>query len=193
MDYEFEESINKLRKLYTTDKSILKKINLIIDEKNDDRSTMSKIISEIKFDLLLLFLIVIGIILIGFFNIGEIALYFGGVAFFLAGIGIGMFIDVFGLIFLFSHGMTGLCLMMGALLSKILENPVLSDGPLHSSIIICGVIVIALFVIATILVIMHNLSITMKKKKYFKDLILFLYFLGFLITALYVNFFPIIY
>ena len=193
MDYEFEESLNKLRELYATDKSILEKINLIIDEKNDNRSTMSKIISEIKFDLLLLFLIVIGIILIGFFNIGEIALYFGGVAFFLAGIGIGMFVDAFGLIFLFSHGMTGLCLMMGVLLSKILENPVLSDGPLHSSIIICGVIVIALFVIATILVIMHNLSITMKKKKYFKVLILFLYFLGFLITALYVHYFPIIY
>ena len=208
MDFEFEKSLNKLRELYETDKSILKRINTIINDAkygvnsdtkydinydNSNESITARVIKEIKIDIFLLVVIAILIVLVGFFNVSNIGLYLFGLAFFLSGLCIGLFAEGFGLIFLFSHGITGLCVMMSALLSKILENPILNDGPLHSSIVTCGIIVVSLFVVATLLTIIHNLSTTVRSSKYAKVIVLFLYFLGFLITGLYVNFFPLIY
>ena len=191
MDFEFEKSLNKLRELYETDKSVLKKINKIIYDTGDDN--VKNIAKEVQCDIFLLIVVAILIVLVGFLNISSFGLYLAGVVFFFAGMTIGLFVDVFGLIFMFSHGICGLCLMTGSLIYGILENPILTDGPLHPSIIICGVIVIGLFIAATLLGIIHNLSSTAKNNKYLKVIILFLYFLGFLITGLYVHFFPIIY
>ena len=153
-----------------------------IRNNDDDKKS---ILSDLEMDKLLLCIIIILIILLGLLNIGggETAiLYFVGVAFFLAGIFIGLYLKGFGLIFLFSHGIAGLCLMEGSFISNITDNPLISENPTNIYIFL-GLSII-LFAIATIMIVIHNLSDLAKEKMFYKVIPFILYFIGLLISGI---------
>lgn len=93
--------------------------------------------------------------------------YLFGIIFLLAGLFIGLYLKGFGLIFLFSHGATGLGIMIGTLLTTIPESGTILLSNSETSKIIIGAIVI-LILITIISTVIHNLSDDIRKIKYFK-------------------------
>lgn len=88
---------------------------------------MKKFSDDASFKLGLLIVSVI-ILLIGLLNISNYMLYIFGFMFFIAGMLVSLENSKFALIFVFSHGGTGLGLLIGSLMSSILRNPLLADG-----------------------------------------------------------------
>lgn len=187
MEYEFEENINKLRHQFQEKpKEVNQELKKVIHnlEKTKEDSDFNNIFKDIAWDILIICVLAIMIAAMGLFS-KNIGLYLFGLAFFLAGLGIGMFAKVFGIIFLFSHGITGLCIMEGSMIGDLLSNPKFTDGT--SMFYFYAGIVILIFAIATMITIIHNLSDTAKKIKWFKIIPMVLYFLGFLLTIVFVN------
>jgi hypothetical protein len=89
---------------------------------------------------------------------------FFGFIFFVAGMLIGIFVPVFGLIFLVSHGLTGLGIMLYSLnIMNIFV--VISDAPRYL-IILLILLILGLFIAAIVFVIMCNFPKN-REKKYF--------------------------
>ena len=105
-----------------------------------------------------------------------------GFVFFAAGVSIGCFLKGFGIIFLFSHGVTGMCIMEASLLGDLLNSPILTDAPKWFP--VSAGIVIFMFIVAILSLIVHNLSDTVKKMKYFKLIPLVCFFIAFLLTII---------
>lgn len=187
MEYEFEENINKLRHQFQEKpKEVNRELKKLIHnlEKTKEDSVFGNIFKDIAWDILLICVLAIMIAAMGLFS-KNIGLYIFGLAFFLAGLGTGLFAKTFGIIFLFSHGVTGLCIMEGTMIGDLFSNPKFTDGT-SMLYFYCG-IVILIFAIATIITIIHNLSDTAKKIKWFKIIPMVLYFLGFLLTIVFIN------
>jgi len=113
---------------------------------------------------------------------GNIYMYYFGFVFFMAGYFIGISEKGFGLIFLFSHSVTGMGLMIASMLN-VFNNPLLTD---LSTIEYCYLIIaLSLFIIATTYVIIYNLSWKIKEIKYSKYIPLVIYIIGFLMVGLF--------
>ena len=94
----------------------------------------------------------------------EIGMLLFGFVFFLAGFFIGLFVPKFGLIFLLSHGLSGVFLIFAD--TGVFSNPVLSDGFSYLSLMIySGIILIVCGFITTFI---YNLSDKVKKIRNFK-------------------------
>ena len=125
---------------------------------------------EIKKLILIIIFIIIG--LLGLFTIekgamenGSIMLYYFGLIFFIAGFLVGTSKDGkgAGIIFLFSHGMTGYAMMIGSLIGPTLSTPAISDtGEYLSLYLALGVLVIIIGIISSII---YNLSDKLKAKQ----------------------------
>ena len=102
--------------------------------------------------------------------------------FFIGGLLIGLFIEKFGLIFLFSHGMTGLGLMLGIELSGLLTSPFISDAPIY--IYISLGIILLLIILGLITTILYNLSDALKDNEYFIFIPLILFGIALLIAVI---------
>lgn len=106
-------------------------------------------------------------------------LYYAGSVFFLAGFFIGLFLRGIGIVFLCSHGLTGLWLMIGMPISNLIKSPLMDDNPKNLLIfLIAGVIFIIIAIISTI---MHNLSKEIRKKKNSSIIPLLLFIIGIII------------
>lgn len=156
----------------------------IDSSKNDFKS----ILNDIGKDKLVLILSIAGIVLVGLLNLGSVgsemlAMYYGGLVFFLAGMFIGLKIPGFGLIFLFSHGGTGAGIMAGGLISEFLENSLLSENPTNAYIYLGGAIIF--LISGFISAIIYNLSATYRLKKYSMSYPFILAFIGFLMISLF--------
>lgn len=185
---KFEDYIEELRREYSENprktskevKNTVKRIKGETSQKNEFD------ISDINRNALYTCAIVILIILTFLFHLrdasGEdVGLYFGGLAFFLAGIFIGLYVKGFGLIFLASHGITGLVMLESTYIGNIINSPQMSDsGTLMYMLVVLNILV---FVIATILVILHNLSDNLKKSGSFKLIPLSVYLVGLVISG----------
>ena len=139
-------------------------------------------------------LLVVGFLLLGLFS-AQPGLYYFGFVFFLAGFYAGAYgPKVFGLIFVFSHGGTGLSLMIYYLCSKYFDNPRFTDGPY---LIRYAGIVVFLIIAATVCVFVCNLTnpfldVNAEKKiahknKWYVVLPLGLYFLAVLLTVVFLR------
>ena len=153
-DYSINE-LNEIHKKYPqkTEKELNKIISKL--EMYDETNSIQKIINHEEFDTYALIAIFLIIALLGLVNFTEtIGLYYFGFVFFIAGFLIGISGDKMTLIFLFSHGIMGFCLMTIPIIYPIFDSPIMSDNP--TNIYIYLGIMILLSVIATIYAIMYN-------------------------------------
>ena len=135
-------------------------------------------------------------------NIAGIGMYLFGIVFFLSGVFIGLYVPVFGLIFLFSHGGAGLFIMLSAasgeftdesitIFEKIISNPAISDGGFPTSMILYVGVALVFLVMAVIYTIIHNLSPVLKKDKKHVIRILLLLLAGIILFLLFPRIFSV--
>lgn len=105
----------------------------------------------------------------------NLGLFFFGFVFFVAGMQIGLGKDMkgFGLIFVFSHGGTGLGILLASLLMRRIDMNVLTD--LSGNMKAYAFFTIALMIFSFLAIVIYNLSETLKIKKYNKVIILLLF------------------
>lgn len=198
---EFDWYIEELNKIYINDEGRAKKIarrglrELGFMTKNSSSNS-----HEIDKQITIIVVLCILIALCCFFapNVGSMGMYIFGVIFFIAGLFTGLNVPGAGLIFLFSHGGTGLFIMIISLfgmddsmgLEKIFNNPVFTDGGIHGNILIYLIIMAIIFVVAIIYTILHNLSPKLKEDKKHIIRILLLFLIGILLLAIFPKIFP---
>jgi hypothetical protein len=154
----------------------------------DEKDTINLgIFGEVKKFTLIRITIIAIIALIGLINIPtlgeESIMYYGGIIFFLAGFYVGIYVKGIGIIFLFSHGGTGIGLMIASQIGKYLDSPVLSDISFNVSLYFA--IGIAIMIFATLFAIVFNLSDKLKQNKYLELVPLSLYGIVLLMAALF--------
>lgn len=183
---EFDSQIEKLRMLYNekpteTINEINKAIINLKNETNEDvpekKYSRRAVISG-------LFAVCIFLISITNINYGseQFMMYFFGTVFFLAGLFIGLNVPVFGIIFLFSHGGTGLGIMCFTKINKILQSPIMTDNPTNlQNLLVLGVGLIVIGIISTIF---YNVSKKIRDKKYSLIIILAMFAIGIAIIQL---------
>ena len=183
---EFDSQIEKLRVLYNekpteTINEINKAIINLKIETNEDvpekKYSRRAVISG-------LFAVCIFLISITNINYGseQFMMYFFGTVFFLAGLFIGLNVPVFGIIFLFSHGGTGLGIMCFTKINKILQSPIMTDNPTNlQNLLVLGVGLIVIGIISTIF---YNVSKKIRDKKYSLIIILAMFAIGIAIIQL---------
>ena len=129
------------------------------------------------------------------------ALYMFGLVFFLAGLFIGLNVPVFGLIFLCSHGGTGIIIMLSSLLGsdenslfynigRIFKNPMFSDGGMPSNLRLHLCAIVAVLVTALVYTVLHNLSPRLKENKIHMIIILALFLIGIVLVGLIPRMYP---
>lgn len=183
---EFDSEIEKLRVIYNekpteTINEINKAIINLKNETNEDvpekKYSRRAVISG-------LFAVCIFLISITNINYGseQFMMYFFGTVFFLAGLFIGLNVPVFGIIFLFSHGGTGLGIMCFTKINKILQSPIMTDNPTNlQNLLVLGVGLIVIGIISTIF---YNVSKKIRDKKYSLLIILAMFAIGIAIIQL---------
>ncbi len=110
-------------------------------------------------------------------------LYLFGYAFFLSGHFIGMNVPYAGIVFLFTHSVTGMCIMISSLVGKSIVSPVITD--LSQTAINYLVICLILFILATLYVIAYNISSKVREVKYSNYIPLCIYILAFAMTGMF--------
>lgn len=183
---EFDSEIEKLRVIYNekpteTINEINKAIINLKNETNEDipekKYSRRTVISG-------LFAVCIFLISITNINYGseQFMMYFFGTVFFLAGLFVGLNVPVFGIIFLFSHGGTGLGIMCFTKINKILQSPIMTDNPTNlQNLLVLGVGLIVIGIISTIF---YNVSKKIRDKKYSLLIILAMFAIGIAIIQL---------
>ena len=145
--------------------------------------------------LLVVFLcIIIGLCVLLVPDMNTSPMYLFGCLFFFAGLAVGFSVPGFGLIFLFTHGGTGLAVMICSLLGsfdsndsiieKIFNNPALTDGGMQNNMYMYLYLIGALFVTALVYTILYNLSPKLKENKIHIVVILAIFFVGILLVGL---------
>lgn len=165
MDEKYKNNIEKLTRSSNRSRNLIK-----IEEKKRYKKNIEKIS---------IIAIVIGLLLIGLLNINMCVSYYFGLAFLLGGFFVTLIDDPFVLIFLFSHGLTGLGIIVIPVLSSIFKSPVISDISVNfvSYIIIACIFLLIGFISA----ILYNLSYRVKCINNIKILPFLLLFIGILI------------
>ena len=138
-------------------------INRCIDNVDYEKKNNNVINVSNYAHILLLIVICVGILALGVFNLERFPMYAFGFVFFVAGMLIGTFVPGFGVIFLLSHGLTGLGLMISSLGIKD-YTVLLSDSPKFVTTLLV-LLVVGLFVGAGYFTIIHSLG-RLKDKKY---------------------------
>lgn len=175
---------NQIEKIYEKNpRFVIEELNNLIHKAEDDiyknKSLIDRLFADKDKELVLSIFLMIIIAFLGLLtlnNIESLPIYFFGLAFFLAGINIGFSEKGFGLIFLFSHGGTGIAIMMGSLLYKALESSLFTDG--GRNLIIYLIISIVIVVIGFLMTVVYNLSDYVRNKRYMKSYILLIFIIG---------------
>lgn len=133
-------------------------------------------------------IIVLAIGLVDILNNSFDGTYYFGAIFYLAGLFIGLNIKGVGLIFLLSHGGTGIGIMLVPTIINILKSPLMSDLA-NNNIMSILVIAFIAIVLAILMTVFYNLSDQFKNKNYSLPVILLLYMIGIVIIKI----IPVIY
>lgn len=159
---QFEDYIQKLRQEYQENPNrALKEVRLSVKRLS---ASKEPIINSENRNIFLMVIYFIVIALIGLINYTSMPLYIGGIAFFASGLLIGLFTGKPGLIFLFSHGLTGIGLMIGSELGGLLTSPFISDAPIYIYVLLgCILLLVLLGIMSAVL---YNLSDAIKDKEY---------------------------
>lgn len=165
---EFDTKIDELKKIYIKKptETINELNHVIIKLKNDETNVIDD--KKVSKKVLVSGLFAVYILLVGITNIGYgmdyFMMYIFGAAFFLAGLFVGMYVPTFGIIFLFTHGCTGLGTMCLTKITQILSSPIMTDNPgnLKNLLILSS----GLLVVGIVSVIIYNVSERFRKSKY---------------------------
>lgn len=172
----YDKYIEELNECYNKDETktlagMKDALNRINNDINFEGELKAKLLNNL--DKVFVGILCLLIILAGLLNVQGYMMYFFGLLFFFAGIFIGLFGKVFGIVFLFTHGLTGFVIMINSMLAKgneffnidiILKNPLLRDG--QSFLKTYLLIILVVIIIAFISVILYNTLNTVKNKKY---------------------------
>lgn len=177
----FDENMATLREMYSTNpksvsNAVAKTVKELKKQKEGIKDIDIDVLSKVVFAVVLF---IIGIVRTALFGFEEdfVSLYICGMIFFIAGFFIGCYVKGIGIVFLFSHGMTGLGIMVGAsILSLESLNPILSDLPHNLEIYF--IVTALVLVVATITTIIHNLSDNFKANKMHIIYIMIMYAVG---------------
>ena len=183
---EFDNKIEKLRELYNKKPTeTINELNkAIINLKNGKSETSEEAKNPNKAlisGIFALFIFLISITNIKYSS-DQFMMYFFGAIFFLAGLFIGLNVPVFGIIFLFSHGGSGLGIMCASKIKSILESPLMTDSPTNLQYLL--VLGAGLIVAGIIFVIFYNVSNKIKEQKYSLLIILAMFVAGITIIQL---------
>lgn len=129
--------------------------------------------SKIKIFIVFAILLILLGILNCTFNDIDLPLYYAGLAFFLGGVGIALFEIKPGIFFLFSHGGTGLAIIVSQILSTFELQIYLSDDP--TTLLLYLRIITITVILAVVLSILYNLNDRLKDNLKAYTLILILY------------------
>ena len=171
---DFENNISKLKEFYHSyPEKTEQGLSLLVSklENYDNTRSFNKIINNSKYITMALFILFFIIVLLGLMNFNE--LYYGGLIFFIAGYCVGLIGNSFTAIFIYSHGITGLVIMIIASIGKVMSSPIMTDAPtslyfyLGSCIFLC--------ILATALLTFYNFSKYYQKLPYFKLIPLIIY------------------
>lgn len=177
---EFDSKIEKLRELYNLKPTeTINEINkAIINLKNGKSESFEEVKNSNKALISGIFAVCIFLISITNIKYGsdQFMMYFFGTIFFLAGLFVGLNVPVFGIIFLFSHGVTGLGVMCASKIKSILESPLMTDSPTNLQYLL--VLGVGLIVAGIISVIFYNVSYKIKEQKYSLLIILAIFAAG---------------
>lgn len=182
MNDNFEEYNNRLKELHkkspSKTTSELKSLVQRLENENNYNDDNNRLLGDIEAEKLVIVILCFAFAAVGIINFSlEMSLaYYFGLIFFLAGFFIGNTQKYFGLIFLFSHGGTGLGVMIGPLLSEIYDNPLMQDG--FNSLHLFLNIAYGIILLAIIISVLRNLSDNFKEKKYSLALPLAVFLIG---------------
>ena len=178
MKNSFEDKLNKLRELHDKNSMIIDhEVDYIISKYGTERKIDLK---KLKTYILIIFIILCVLLgLVNAFNSNidiDISLYYFGILFFLAGLFVGLNVKSSGLIFLFTHGGTGLGLMLIPIIKNLELKVYLTDNPTFL-LIYLRIIIIAI-ILAIILTVLYNLNDRLKDNIKIYSLIFILYLLA---------------
>lgn len=183
-DYEkYEKEMNEL---HNTNSESIK-----VDIRGSKRNKLFN--NKIRLENLWMGIFIVIIALLGIVailkNDGEGVMYYFGMIFFIAGYFVGIKVPAFGIIFLFSHGMTGLGIMLAAL-SDTQMNDFPIDLKVFDDISITNISYTAIgyifLVLGFITAIIYNLSIIsgkVREKDYLKLVPIGIFTVGLVIIA----------
>ena len=173
-DY-FEQYMTYLDDLYEHDSALaVKKADHYLNMLTRKHRILPRM-SEEQLDTFLVCIGCILIVLCGFINFGE-GMYFVGLIFFMVGFLAGLYVPVFGLIFLFSHGIVGFSMMNSELIETIKNSPILSDGGALNNPYVASTLFLLGFSI--LLIILQSIIPKIRGIKHIKPIIVFMFLLG---------------
>ena len=182
--------IENSNKTHTQKEKQVSKIKLHNKDKRFSKKTKNS-----KFNYLALILFSVLVALLGLLNVNLNSdltfLYYFGLFFFIAGYYTIMSDEDKTVIFLFSHGMLGLGVMLIPLISEIINTPLLSDSPINIYIYLG--IVILLIITATTLSVIYKLSNRFKEKALLKIIPLIIYLIAIIMVDILPHIYTIIY
>lgn len=181
---KFEENISSLRKEFEINKrGTNKKLdNVLLDIKQEKNGltiteTLRKNKEKVMTGILILILLILGV----FGKVPSIGIYYFGLIFFIVGFFIGTNALSPGIIFLFSHGATGLAIMIGSKLYPIFESPILTDMPIK--LIFVLILIASISIISFILIVLFGSTNKFRTHKEYVPLTLALFTIAVLIST----------
>lgn len=178
MKNSFDEKLNKIKELHDKNPVLINyEVDYIISKYGLERKIDPKKLKTYISVAFVILCALLGLVNVFSGNVDiDISLYYFGILFFLAGLFIGLGVKTFGLIFLFSHGMTGLALMLIPIIKSLKLQVYLTDSPTFL-LIYLGIIIIAV-ILAIILTALYNLNDRLKDNVKVYSLIFILYLLA---------------
>lgn len=178
MKNSFEDKLNKLRELHDKNSMIIDhEVDYIISKYGTERKVDPKKLKKFMFVTFVILCALLGLVNAFNSNIDmDISLYYFGILFFLAGLFVGLSFKSFGLIFLFTHGGTGLGLMLIPIIKNLEIKMYLTDNP--TFLLIYLRIIIIVIILAIILTVLYNLNDRLKDNIKIYSLIFILYLLA---------------
>ena len=178
MKNSFEDKLNKLRELHDKNSMIIDhEVDYIISKYGTERKVDPKKLKKFMFVTFVILCALLGLVNAFNSNIDmDISRYYFGILFFLAGLFVGLSFKSFGLIFLFTHGGTGLGLMLIPIIKNLELKMYLTDNPTFL-LIYLRIIIIAI-ILAIILTVLYNLNDRLKDNIKIYSLIFILYLLA---------------
>lgn len=189
----------QIDKLYEKNPSfVIDELNNLIRkfevEKLKNKSFLDKLFTGKDKELILsifLMILMLPMCLFTINNIQMMPVFFFGYVFFMAGVNIGFSERGAGLIFLFSHGGTGMAIMMWSLLSKAMGSGLFTDG--GRNLIVYLVLNITIIIIGFLAMVVYNLSDYVRNKRYIKSYILLIFIIGLAMAGIFPYIMKIIY
>lgn len=178
MKNSFEDKLNKLRELHDKNSMIIDhEVDYIISKYGTERKVDPKKLKKFMFVTFVILCALLGLVNAFNSNIDmDISLYYFGILFFLVGLFVGLSFKSFGLIFLFTHGGTGLGLMLIPIIKDLELKVYLTDNP--TFLLIYLRIIIIVIILAIILTVLYNLNDRLKDNIKIYSLIFILYLLA---------------